>query len=29
MELFKDVARETPLDDEAHQKLFGRQGIAQ
>ena len=29
MELFKDAARETPLDDEAHQKLFGRQGVAQ
>jgi GST-like protein len=28
MELFKDVARETPLDDEAHQKLFGKQGVS-
>lgn len=26
MDLFKDVARQAPLDDEAHQKLFGNQG---
>jgi GST-like protein len=27
MDLFKDVARQAPLDDEAHQKLFGNQGV--
>lgn len=29
MDLFKDVARQAPLDDEAHQKLFGNQGVLQ
>ena len=29
MDLFKDVARQAPLDDEAHQKLFGNQGVSQ
>ena len=27
MDVFKDVARQAPLDDEAHQKLFGNQGV--
>jgi len=29
MDLFKDVARQAPLDDEAHQKLFGNHGVLQ